>query len=461
MVQKIKQANIWGRVGSGLAQGMGLQIPKEMEQYRLAQGIKNLENQTEDLTPIEQYGRYASVPGITPQMLQSFGDLLKTQNQGNAIRRSAGRMPGEQPPQAGGPQASPNMPPSGGINIIPITPMAGGAPSPMPQGSSVSQQPSPQAKNASQEETRPQILENNPLAEQYMPRGPWSPQQRQERMADYLDQGFLPDQASQLAADDERRYREEPETYEARNQLLTKRQQEARDALARNIETKLQKTGEGTFKDLPGTVKNRLERGMERDLRLKPNSTLEDVADKWGEKAYRYTRAKNEVTKLAKTTGIENWIKGSENFDKLKSLQKIFADSGSQEEYRSQLQSELNMSPQGSSSVAFEMSKPVNQYLSNFKPIPYGKKNADLDNQARKAAIEIERHLQKDDSLLAIAFELSRKQPQFDQKAFFNQLTSDMEDQSFNPRQREEIAEGTKGIVPYWGDFFVIPSLSR
>lgn len=79
MAQYIKNANIWGRVGTGIGQGLAEQIPKEIERGRLASGLEKLGDQ-KNMTPFQQFARLSSLPGITPQMIQSGSDLLRQQS---------------------------------------------------------------------------------------------------------------------------------------------------------------------------------------------------------------------------------------------------------------------------------------------------------------------------------------------------------------------------------------------
>lgn len=98
MVQ-IKQAPLWSRIGTGFGQGLGDQLPKEIERSRLQSGLKDLENQ-KDLTPFQQFSRLSSIPGINPQMIQSGAELLRQQG------ISQGLQNGSAAPNAQ-PQASP------------------------------------------------------------------------------------------------------------------------------------------------------------------------------------------------------------------------------------------------------------------------------------------------------------------------------------------------------------------
>lgn len=78
MAQYIKQANIFGRIGENLGRGLAEQLPEEVTRGRLAAGLKNLEQQR-GLTPFQQFSQLASIPGVTPQMLQSGAELLRQQ----------------------------------------------------------------------------------------------------------------------------------------------------------------------------------------------------------------------------------------------------------------------------------------------------------------------------------------------------------------------------------------------
>lgn len=89
MSQKIHQGNIWGRIGSGLGQGLAEQLPKEIERNRLASGLKNLGEQ-KGLSPFQQFAGLASTPGATPQMIQSGSELLRQQSYLDSLKNQYG-----------------------------------------------------------------------------------------------------------------------------------------------------------------------------------------------------------------------------------------------------------------------------------------------------------------------------------------------------------------------------------
>lgn len=107
----IPQPNIFGRIGTGIGQGLAEQLPKEIERGRLQSGLKQFEQDYQQLTPIQQLARLSAIPGITPQSIQSFQELAKNQNQGNAFRNSGGGagapIPGENPMQPSGSNVGP------------------------------------------------------------------------------------------------------------------------------------------------------------------------------------------------------------------------------------------------------------------------------------------------------------------------------------------------------------------
>ncbi len=87
MAQQIIEnpGSVFGRLGAGLGKGLAEQLPKEVERSRLSSGLKNFEQESGNLNPMQQLARLSSIPGITPQMIQSFGELGKQQLRGQAL----------------------------------------------------------------------------------------------------------------------------------------------------------------------------------------------------------------------------------------------------------------------------------------------------------------------------------------------------------------------------------------
>jgi len=94
MAQTIKQASIFGRIGTGIGKGLSEQIPKEIERNRLASGLQNFERDYKNLDPMQQLARLSAIPGISPQAIQSFSDLARQQSRAQAFSKRSGGVPG-------------------------------------------------------------------------------------------------------------------------------------------------------------------------------------------------------------------------------------------------------------------------------------------------------------------------------------------------------------------------------
>lgn len=90
MVQVLNSelGGIGTRLGAGLGKGLADQLPKEVERSRLSSGLKNFEKESANLNPMQQLARLSAIPGITPQMIQSFGELGRQQSRAQAFNKS-------------------------------------------------------------------------------------------------------------------------------------------------------------------------------------------------------------------------------------------------------------------------------------------------------------------------------------------------------------------------------------
>lgn len=475
MAQEIKQANIFGRIGSGIGQGLAEQIPKEIERNRLASGLQAFAQEHGNLNPMQQLAMISSTPGITPQIIQSFTDLAKLNNQRMAYQNIAGRQPlapGMTQTGAASPAMNQGM---ASVDMANTMDQAYQAGMPMQKQASPSvaaaqaatayRAAQPRTPAVAADERVPQIVNEPPLNERALTRAPWNPQQRDSRINEYLNQGFLVDQARQLAADDEARDLAEPGALQKRQAELTERSAEARKEFRDQLATKLQKSGEGVFKDVTGEMLVNMERGLERDLRTNPNLSFKEAANDWSNRALNVAKAKDQLNKLANTTGWETFFKGDQTLKKLKAYEDIFKKAGNSEEYQKLLVSDFGLSPQGSSAIAFPLTKQVKPYVDKFKPDNFSARRGfgdlpdpvKIEASARKAALDIGKFIDSDDSLLSIARSLSEKDPYFNQEAFFDQMNEDKDQIRLNDRQRRELAEGVKDWLPTWGDIKYLP----
>lgn len=466
MAQYIKNANIWGRIGSGVGQGLAEQLPKEMEHQRLRSGLKELASKSGQLSPEEYMAEAGGIYGISPQMIQSMGELAKMQRKGAAFQQAAGKATDRQT------QAK-NINEQFESQIASNEPMPKRQPANLQKASfaytpkALSNREAQANENVGREEFgQPQVAPRNPLNEELRPFVPWTPQQRNMKIAEYVSSGFTPDQAVELARDDESRERAGTESIRNWQSELEGRQDQLQKKLKSDVEQKLQKSGEGVYKDISGDMLKNLARGAERDLRLDPNASPSDVAQKWSNKALELARTNNDFQTLARTTGIESYLKGNETYDKLKTYSKIYKDADNSYEYYKNLQSEFDFSPQAAAEIAYGISPKIEKTLNDYKKIApksgnlgssYGFNFERSAAPEMKVASDVIKNIQHNDSILAIAYKLKKQNSFFNEKAFFDQLRFEMEDSNLNDRQKQEIAVGESGWGFKWGDIFVMP----
>ena len=456
MAQQIKQANIWGRIGSGIGKGLAEQLPEEIQRGRLASGLQEITSEQGRKMPLTaQLGALYSLPGVTPQMIQTFGELARLNQQGQAFQNASGQDGQRISPEANqrvNDAARNGMP----VESRPLGESISGEAGQMPQP------PTPMQRDSGV--SPPQIEEPGALSERERTRLPWTPQERNSTISDYISQGFLPDQARQLAADDEARYLAEPGAYQQRRDELRQKAAEAESEFDKQLRTKLQLSpgDKGAVElagQIPGTALNGLKREMERWLRLNPNKTIKDAADEFSNRGLDLAKTITKFNKDAEISGPEDIIRGAAILDRLRSYQKIFDETGNRDEFKSMLVEKFGLSQPRAASIAFPLTKDIKSYVNSFSPFVKGKPLENSQSNSRRAAIELEDKIGPNDSVLAIANALSEKYPYFDGDAFFEQLDEDSD--RLNRRQILELTERTGKILPTWGDFKLFPWLGN
>ena len=450
MVQKIKQGNIFGRIGSGIGKGLADQLPKEIERTRLAKGLEEVAQNSSGKTPFENFAALNSVYGITPQAIQSGSELLKQQG----IRSSfANRRSRAEPLQQGQTQQTLND-----VNFANMQPRQG-----MPAQEETRPQPGSAPYVPSQEPGQPQIVEKNPLRKEALPVAPWTQERRDDDISKELEQNpqlTLPEAVAR-SADNEMRDLAQPAAQREIDAYLKEQQKEVDDEFTKQLELKLQKSKEGVFTDLTGENINNLKRGVARELRTNPNATVKDVVNKWTNRALDLAKTKKDLAILQSRDLWDKLTKQEQTLGKLKSYQKIFHEAGNDDEFFNALRSPetgFNLSPQGAAYLTYPRSKGISQYIDSIKPSRGMQPAANAIGNSRKYATEIEDKITGGDSFLAIARELREKDPFFNQKAFFDQLREDQDSLPLNPRQKRELGLGESDILPNWGDLSILPT---
>lgn len=441
---KVSQGSTAGRVGAGLGKGLAESIPKEVDQYRLSQGLKNFAKNANNLNPLEALAEAGSIKGIQPQLLQALPEVLKQQQ-----LRQAYQNRGQQGNES--PQEQPEFR-QGGLSS---------------QGNEPRNMQSQSQMVKSDEFGQPQIVQENPLRESAVPRESYSPERFDQEVSDMLDSGKAQtvNEARELVREKEARYIGQPLSVQKMDDYF--REQE--NLLKSNLENKLKtllEVGpkEQGFKNLSGEEFNNLQRSANKELRTNPRATQEDIANKYANIGLELDKTKGRLKKLAGEGFIDKLTSRDNTLDKLKSYQKIFSESNSQENYFNNLKSDFGLSPLSAASIAFPLSKSVDSQIKDWKP----SKNLTLENAAkssRQLATQIEKSLGDNDSILSIANEIMKKShntlqpgtPAFDIHEFYSQLREDQEELGLNSRQKREIAEGIGSGLPTWSDILYMP----
>lgn len=438
--------NFGARFGAGIGRGLAEQIPKEAERYRLAQGLKQFEQDVAsgNLSPMQQLARLSAIPGITPQMIQSFGELGKQQARRNAFReRSRG---GEKEDLYQG-----NKPPTENIANVKFETGKG----------KPGQQPSrlgPETESPSYKaEAEPGI--------------PWTQEKYDRAVEEELakDDTVTPEEAQQRASLREQRELARPEAYQSRDKYLRQREADIEKELASQLETTLQKEGKEVYQDIPGDTLLDLKENVRREMNTNPRANIKNVVRDEVKKAHDFVRSKNNLQVLANRPLIDRVLPGKKE-NTLKSLmqiQKSYADMGKELDLYNTLQASgtaenkgFGASPGGAALIAFPRSEAVNNYLKGVK----GPTSLDPDQIARhsrKLAIDIGKRIQDKDSIQAIARQLRDSNIYFDENAFFQQLTEDQDQIGLTKHQKQDLEKGVSDIFPNWGDVALFPTFGK
>lgn len=439
----VGQGSLGGRLGSGIGKGLAEQLPKEFERERLKTGLEQFGKESANLSPLEQATKLFSIPGITPQMVQVLPELLKQQNirnaYGNRAKGSANTV-----------EEQGSLQPKESV-ALELLGSQGNAPRLDQSGSKIVRP---------EEQSQPQIVETNPLRQEAIPARPWSNARRDQEISNAFESGFattLPE-AIQYVANKEQRELAQPEAIQKQDQYLSEQKQKLDSDLDSKIKTLLETTDkEGAiYKDLSGEDLNNIRRSANRELRTNAGSTIEDVSNKWANKALELAKTRTELNTLSKKGFLDRLSSPTRMVDDLKSYQKIFAETGNQENFFNTIKEKFGLSDQGASPIAYPISKNVNSYIKSYPKIDKmsGDKSA---AQSRKFAEDLSKHITRDDSILSVMTDMRRKDVNFNPYAFLDQLREDQDNLGLTPRQKREIAKGPGSFIPTWGDIQFIP----
>lgn len=450
MAQYIQNADIFGRIGSGIGQGISESLPKEIERGRLAEGLQQLAKQ-KDLTPFERFSGLASLPGTNPQIIQSGADILNQQAKRDAYERRANL--------AASPEAK-NYQSQSGLKDIQF-----GQTNPNQQrGQTV---PSDQPRNVEALQS-PGAAKENPLSEKFMPPSPWNIQMQEDAINDAFKNGLANtfEEANSYANQRKQLYESAPEKYRAQLEYQKGVDNEVDSLFDKDLETRLQKKGDNTFSDVPGDLQLDIKK-QARNAVATGKMNPQQAADYYTKKALDLTKDRNRVLEIANRDLSDRLLpyKKEENLKNLMDVGKSFKEMGSSEylfnllkdkrEGEDGAQLGMGLSPGGAAIISFPRSGQVNGLISRTRV----GKNPSMGTRA--FADELSKVMTPEDSFLAIARVMKQKDSNFDEYAFFDYLRENRDKYSSNARLKREISQGVSDFFPDWRDVGLFPAFKQ
>lgn len=420
MAQLIKQADIFGRLGTGVGKGLAEQIPKEIEHNRFASGLQQLERDAPGLNPQQYYTRALQVRGLAdrPQLVQSLGDFARQQAIINSSAQPSQLSP-DQYPQRLIPQESPST---------------------------------------SATTTRGVQATLNP----YIP--PTGDQK--ENMARQLlreEPAVYRDIDSARAAVDRR---------EAANEHRSNA-----EIRARQLEQDVQRTAEGDLSSqisrlgaqVPATILSDIERKAVDDVRT-GKLTEKDAAVKYGEEANQISRDLSTARGWGDIGLVTNSPKAL--ISSMKNLSDKFYEMKRPREFADYLVSENGLTPQ----FAYAQAMPVNKIPSlndSLKNLPDIKPKAekvpgvpglggigvthpkakDIVERTQSIAPTLARSMGKDGSPLSVAYELEKKG--YDPQIWKDYLIENQKDLDLTLGQVEELSKTQPKFFGWLNDWWL------
>lgn len=388
MVQIIPQdPNPWGRFGAAIGQGLSESVPKEIDRYRLSSGLRDLSKNANSLSPLEAYSQAASIPGITPAMLQALPEIIRQQKMGQGLSNSANQRRNGQ--QGGG---------SGG------------------QGNQ---------QNPFQNQTS---SEKNPTETSSV---------TTTKGVEATTKPYIPPTYDDILARAGELYQQNPQLYPTPESAMKGAVDEAQANQARNVALQNQRSGE---QEVQSRVQKELSDQASRAEVKVPDEVYTDLENRAieevrsGQKTERQAAvdAKKELAEISRQyQDIDNLGTAkiltrspSENKKSLRSIRDEFEKRNDLRNFASKLVATTNLSPSKAAYLTYPASKDVSKVLSGLKELKttYDKTTTlpnIVDDETRdiatlNAAMKIaptnaKKSLSQNDSLLAIAEELKSR----------------------------------------------------
>lgn len=421
MVQELTtNSNIFGRLGSGIGQGLAEQIPKEIEHQRLRSGLQNLAQKAGELSPEQYLAEAAGTYGITPQMIQSFGEIAKQKARGQALIQSQNSQQKQQAKNSPFPQQTPKATSPSGSEIPSIT--------------------------------KPESLEK--IQEGFIPPTQDELFERAGKMYNANPALFNHDPAKAIEVAENAALRDERriEAHQRHHANLTALQSAVGEKLAAQagrLEVKI-----------PSNIYTKIEDEAIQAVQPKSKGgrglTEQQAMKEFGEKLDGISRDYKAIDTLGGWGIVARPAAGT--LSNIKNLQKKFDKRGDTENFGDELISKLSLSP----ILAYSLAEPVSRSyqlnnalksLPKLKPIETLFESKVPDKILRDKTLEVSKKLApllKDQSPLAVAFEL--KKLNYDPNIWLDYLIDNRENLDLKESQGRQLdkPDSAAGTLSDW-----------
>lgn len=326
-------------------------MPKEIERYRLGQGLEGLKKQAQEgASPLDLLTKAYTTPGLTPEMAQQLQPYL-LQAGVQSQNKAAGKA--DQTPEALGSST------------------VGAKESNQPKNFGEHQQfrrlGTPEAIATRGQEYNAQ----NPLLYPTLKSGQEAAQNEynyQQNAIKGIDAGFKP-----------------------------------------LLETKLQKGGNATFSSVLGDLENDFKNKAYDDV-LRGKLTEKEAINKYTKEALDFAKTKANFDAL----GFSSLFNAEDTMRSVDAVRKQYQDLGRLEEFNNELISKFNLTDQNASSLTFplEKNKELNTYINSLPQKIYARSKKATKGKAiddREVVDQIAKHIGDDDSIFSILKDLESK----------------------------------------------------
>ena len=438
---QVKNAPTSARIGSNTGKSLAEQLPKAIEQGRLAAGLQDFSKNASSMNPLQAATNLLSIPGIGAEHIYALQPLLKQMQDRNAAlgqgtlegeasqnRTLEERTNSKEPQLSNAQNKTPERNPS--RTQTPFDQLHEAA-----TGRKIQTPETVQAQLTEvREPTQNEIFNKR---NDYLRKQPW----------------LSPEAATDMAND---YYRRENAKILSKMQLGEREiaiEKQIEDEFNKYLGRDLQKSGENIYADITGRFQNELlDKAFDEVSR--GGSTPKQAVHKWAEIAGNYARMKKKIeTDSKKEFYLQN---PKAVMDNISQGAKYALQLNRGREYADDLVANFNISKPFAKDRTFPPTKSPQDYLKTIENPYHGANLSKIQqsasqgfNRSQKYAHDIAPMITDKDSIESIAYNIKKKDPFFDERAFYDVLKDMEEDGSFrtNPLQREELSSRESNLL--------------